>query len=47
VEVYQFPLAQWILGQIVAGGRRVLLILDRTEWDAFNILYVSVGCGRC
>lgn len=21
----------------------MLLILDRTEWDAFNILYVSVG----
>ena len=43
VEVYQFPLAQRILGRIVAGGRRVLLILDRTEWNAFNILYVSVG----
>ena len=43
VEVYQFPLVQRILGRIVAGGRRVLLILDRTEWDAFNILYVSVG----
>lgn len=43
VEVYQFPLAQRILGRIVAGGRRVLLILDRTEWHAFNILYVSVG----
>jgi hypothetical protein len=43
VEVFQRPLAQRILEQIVAGGRRVLLILDRTEWDAFNILYVSVG----
>ena len=43
VEVYQFPLAQRILGRIVAGGRRVLLILERTEWDAFHILYVSVG----
>ena len=43
VEAYQFPLVQRILGRIVAGGRRVLLILDRTEWDAFNILYVSVG----
>lgn len=43
VEVFQRPLAQRILGQIVAGGRWVLLILDRTEWDAFNILYVSVG----
>jgi hypothetical protein len=41
MEVFQCPLAQRILGQIVAGGRRVLLILDRTEWDAFNIL--SVG----
>ena len=51
VEVYRFPLAQRVLGQIVAGRRRVLLIpstssghrLDRTEWDAFNILYVSIG----
>ena len=43
VEVFQRPLAQRILGQIVAGRRRVLLILDRTEWDAFNILYISVG----
>jgi hypothetical protein len=43
VEVFQRPLAQRILGQIVTGGKRVLLILDRTEWDAFNILYVSVG----
>jgi hypothetical protein len=43
VELFQRPLAQRILGQIVAAGRRVLLILDRTEWDAFNILYVSVG----
>lgn len=43
VAVFQRPLAQRILGQIVAGGRRLLLILDRTEWDAFNILYVSVG----
>jgi hypothetical protein len=43
VEVFQRPLAQRILEQIAAGGGRVLLILDRTEWDAFNILYVSVG----
>jgi len=43
VEVFQRPLAQRILGRIVAGGRRLLLILDRTEWGAFNILYVSVG----
>ena len=43
VEVFQRPLAQRILGQIVTAGKRVLLILDRTEWDAFNILYVSVG----
>jgi hypothetical protein len=43
VEAFQRPLAQRILGQIVSGGKRVLLILDRTEWDAFNILYVSVG----
>jgi hypothetical protein len=43
VEVFQRPLAQRILGQIVTGGKRVLPILDRTEWDAFNILYLSVG----
>jgi hypothetical protein len=43
VEVFQHPLAQRILERITAGRRRVLLILDRTEWDAFNILYVSVG----
>jgi hypothetical protein len=43
VAVFQRPLAQRILEQIVAGRRRMLLILDRTEWDAFNILYVSVG----
>lgn len=43
VEVFQRPLAQRILEQIAAGGGRVLLILGRTEWDAFNILYVSVG----
>ncbi|HZA22554.1 MAG TPA: IS4 family transposase [Dehalococcoidia bacterium] len=43
VAVFQRPLAQRILEQIVAGGRQLLLILDRTEWDSFNILYVSVG----
>jgi hypothetical protein len=43
VEVFQRPLAQRILEQIVTGRRRVLLILDRTEWNAFNILYISVG----
>jgi hypothetical protein len=43
VEVFQRPLAQRILEQIVAEGRQLLLILDRTEWDSFNILYVSVG----
>jgi hypothetical protein len=56
VEVFQRPLAQRILGQIVTGGKRVLLILDRTEGDAFNILSTSASageagrcpcCGRC
>jgi hypothetical protein len=43
VEIYQFPLAQADSGADCSWGRRVPLILDRTEWDAFNILYVSVG----
>jgi hypothetical protein len=43
IEIYYQPLAQRILRRLVAGGARVHLTLDRTEWDAFNILYVCVG----
>jgi hypothetical protein len=40
---YSQPLAQRILRRLVAGGARLHLTLDRTEWGAFNILYVCVG----
>jgi hypothetical protein len=43
VEVYQGPVARRILQRLVEGGARVPLILDRTEWGVFNLLYVSVG----
>jgi hypothetical protein len=43
VEVYQAPVARRLLKRLVAGGARIPLILDRTEWGRFNILYVSVG----
>src|SRR5262245_7821434 len=43
VEVYYRPLAKRILRRLVAGGARIYLTLDRTEWGAFNILYVCVG----
>jgi hypothetical protein len=43
VDVYYQPLAQRILRRLVSGGARVHLTLDRTEWNAFNILYVCVG----
>src|SRR2546427_8130537 len=43
VEEYYQPLAQRILRRLVAGGARVHLTLDRTEWSDFNILYVCVG----
>ena len=43
VVEYQKPLAQRVLGQLVAGGARLELLMDRTEWDDFNVLYVSVG----
>jgi hypothetical protein len=42
-DIYYQPLAQRILRRLVAGGTRVHLTLDRTEWGAFNILYVCVG----
>jgi hypothetical protein len=42
-EEYYSPLAKRMLKRLVAGGARVYLTLDRTEWRAFNILYVCVG----
>jgi hypothetical protein len=43
VDDYYHPLAQRILRRLVAGGARLHLTLDRTEWGTFNILYVCVG----
>jgi len=43
VEDYYQPLAKRLLQRLVAGGARVHLTLDRTEWGDFNILYVCVG----
>lgn len=43
VEEYSQPLAKRLLRRLVAGGARVHLTLDRTEWRDFNILYVCVG----
>lgn len=43
VDDYYQPLAQRILQRLVAGGARVHLTLDRTEWSDFNILYICVG----
>ena len=45
---YYQPLAKCILHRLVAGGARLHLTLDRTEWGTFNVLYVCVGNrGRC
>jgi hypothetical protein len=43
VDDYYQPLAQRILRRLVTGGARLHLTLDRTEWGAFNLLYVGVG----
>jgi len=43
VELYYAPLARRILQRLAAGGARIHLTIDRTEWSAFNILYVGVG----
>ena len=43
VDDYYQPLAQRILRRLVAGGARLHLTLDRTEWGEFNLLYVCVG----
>jgi hypothetical protein len=43
VETYYAPLARRILQRLAAGGAQIHLTIDRTEWGAFNILYVGVG----
>ncbi|MBI3412059.1 MAG: IS4 family transposase [Planctomycetes bacterium] len=43
VDDYYQPLAKRILHRLVAGGARLHLTLDRTEWGTFNVLYVGVG----
>jgi hypothetical protein len=43
VEVYSEPVARRILQRLVAGGARIHVTLDRTEWGNFNLLYVCVG----
>jgi hypothetical protein len=43
VELYYAPLARRILQRLATGGARIHLTIDRTEWGAFNILYVCVG----
>ena len=43
VEGYYEPLARRILQRLAAGGARIHLTVDRTEWGDFNILYVCVG----
>jgi hypothetical protein len=43
VDDYYHPLAKRILKRLVAGGARVHLTIDRTQWATFNVLYVGVG----
>lgn len=43
VDDYYHPLAKRIPRRLVAGGARVQLTLDRTEWATFNVLYVCGG----
>jgi hypothetical protein len=43
VETYYEPLARRILQRLAAGGARIHVTLDRTEWGDFNIRYVWVG----
>src|SRR5207247_7771124 len=42
-ELYYEPVARRILQRLAAGGARIHLTVDRTEWGAFNLLYVCVG----
>jgi hypothetical protein len=43
VEVYAEPGARRVLQRLAAGRARLHLILDRTEWKGFNLLYACVG----
>ena len=43
IEPYSEPVARRILTRLAAGGARIHLTGDRTEWGAFNILSVCVG----
>jgi hypothetical protein len=43
VGLYYAPRARRILQRLAGGGARIHLTIDRTEWGAFNILYVCVG----
>jgi hypothetical protein len=43
VELYYEPLGRRILQRLASGGARIHVTIDRTEWGAFNILYVCVG----
>jgi hypothetical protein len=43
VEPYYEPVARCILQRLAAGGARIHLTVDRTEWGAVNLLYVGVG----
>jgi hypothetical protein len=43
VETYYEPVARRLLTRLAAGGARIHLTRDRTEWSDFNILYVCVG----
>jgi hypothetical protein len=43
VELYYEPVARRILQRLAAGGARIHLTIDRTEWGTSNRLYVGVG----
>jgi hypothetical protein len=43
VELYHEPMGRRILQQLVTGGARIHLTIDRTEWRDCNLLYVCVG----
>ena len=43
VETYYEPVARRMLQRLAAGGARIHLTIDRTEWGDFNILYICVG----
>jgi hypothetical protein len=43
VELYYEPVARRMLQRLAAGGARIHLTIDRTEWGDFNVLYICVG----